>query len=54
MSYKNKKKDWNKEKKENEKKFYSQFCTNEMTFEDCEIAILRHAVDESENIKKKR
>ena len=29
-------------------KFNSELCTNNMTFQDCELAILRHAVDESE------
>jgi hypothetical protein len=53
MLLKNKK--WNKQEEKERKinKFQSEFCTDKMTFEDCEIAILRHAVDESENIKKK-
>lgn len=50
---KNKNKNKNNIEKKENKKFYSKYCTNEMTFEDCEIAILRHAVDESDNIKKK-
>jgi len=29
-------------------KFSSELCNNEMTFQDCELAILRHAVDEAE------
>ena len=29
-------------------KFKTEICNNTMTFQDCEIAILRHAVDESE------
>ena len=33
------------------KKFNSDFCDNNMTFQDCELAVLRHAVDESEKIK---
>ena len=33
------------------KKFNSEFCDNNMTFQDCELAVLRHAVDESEKIK---
>jgi hypothetical protein len=30
------------------KKFNNNVCTTEMNFQDCELAILRHAVDESE------
>lgn len=29
-------------------KFSSELCNNKMTFQDCELAILRHAVDEAE------
>ena len=29
-------------------KFNTELCSNSMTFQDCELAILRHAVDESE------
>jgi hypothetical protein len=29
-------------------KFHSSLCNNDMTFEDCELAILRQAVDDSE------
>ena len=29
-------------------KFNTELCTNDMTFQDCELAILRHAVDESQ------
>jgi hypothetical protein len=29
-------------------KFHTEICDNAMTFQECEIAILRHAVDESE------
>lgn len=32
-------------------KFHSPYCDNKMTFEECELAILRHAVDESDKIK---
>ena len=31
-------------------KFNSEFCENGMSFQDCELAILRHRVDESEAI----
>jgi len=30
------------------KKFKTDLCTNTMTYEDCELAILRHAVEETE------
>jgi hypothetical protein len=33
------------------KKFNSEHCNDNMTFEDCELAILRNAVDESEKIQ---
>jgi hypothetical protein len=33
------------------KKYNTELCNNEMTFQDCELAILRHAVDESETIQ---
>jgi len=32
-------------------KYHNNICENNMTFEECELAILRHAVEESENIK---
>ena len=32
-------------------KFKSEYCDESMTFQDCELAILRHAVDESEKIQ---
>ncbi len=35
-------------------KFNNEICENGMTFEDCELAILRHAVDVSEETAKKR
>ena len=31
-----------------------KICNNEMTFEDCELAILRQAVDENEETKGKK
>ena len=37
--------------KKNNNKFHSPYCDNKMSFEDCELAILRHAVDESDKIK---
>ena len=35
-------------------KYSTDLCSNEMTFADCELAILRHAVDESDEKKSKR
>jgi hypothetical protein len=32
-------------------KYHNKICDNAMTFEECEMAILRHAVEESENIQ---
>ena len=36
------------------KKYNSELCDDKMTFEDCELAILRHAVDESDKIQKQK
>lgn len=35
-------------------KFGTHLCDNKMTFQECELAILRHAVDESERIQGER
>ena len=35
-------------------KYENESCNNDMTFEECELAILRHAVDETENIQAKK
>ena len=35
-------------------KFNSELCDNVLTFEECELEILRHAVDETEKIKGKK
>ena len=35
-------------------KFRAKQCENSMTFEECELAILRHAVDEAEETAKRR
>jgi hypothetical protein len=35
-------------------KYNTELCSNDMTFADCELAILRHAVDESDEKKSKR
>ena len=34
-------------------KYNTELCNDKMTFQECEMAILRHAVDESENMKGK-
>lgn len=34
--------------KQKKQKFNTELCTNDMTFDDCELAILRHAVDEAQ------
>ena len=39
------------ENEKNKNKFKSEYCDNEMTFQECELAILRHAVDESEKLQ---
>jgi cyclopropane fatty-acyl-phospholipid synthase-like methyltransferase len=41
-----------KKKKYLRKKFQSEICDEKMTFEECELAILRNAVDETESIKR--
>lgn len=46
MHYKNK----NKNSK-NKKKNYNNNCNNNMSYEECELAILRHAVEETEKTK---
>lgn len=35
-------------------KYNTELCDNTMTFEDCELAILRHAVDETDEIQKQK
>lgn len=32
-------------------KYHNEYCNDSMTFEECEIAVLRHAVDESEKLQ---
>ena len=41
-------------KKVKGRKYNSELCENNMTFQDCELAILRNAVDESEEILGKK
>lgn len=36
------------------KKFYTELCNDDMTFKECEIAIIRHAAEESENTRGKK
>ncbi len=38
-------------KKTNNSKYKTELCDDSMTFQECELAILRHAVDESEKIQ---
>ena len=56
MSKTDKKGEKKSEKKSDAKtpKFNTPICDNDMTFDDCELAILRHAIDETEEIKKKK
>jgi len=35
-------------------KYTAKMCNNKMSFEECEYTILRHAIDETENIKGKK
>ena len=35
-------------------KYNTDLCKNEMSFEECELAILRHAVDETEELQKQK
>jgi hypothetical protein len=41
-------------KKENNNKYNTEMCNNRMTFQECELAVLRNAVDESESLKKEQ
>lgn len=34
------------------RKYHTDLCNDNMTFEECELAILRHAVDETDTLKK--
>ena len=40
-----------KRKTKTNKKFNTDLCDNKMTFQECEVAILRHAIDISDAIK---
>ena len=35
-------------------KYNTKLCDNDMTFQECELAILRHAVDETEKIQQQK
>ena len=35
-------------------KYNTEYCNNSMTFQDCELAILRHAVDENEKVQNEK
>jgi len=37
--------------KKSAKKYNTDLCNNDMSFQDCELAILRHAVDESDEVR---
>ena len=39
-----------KRNKTQKRKFTPEECTDQMTFQDCELAILRHAVDDNEKV----
>jgi hypothetical protein len=41
----------NKNDKNKFRKFPTELCTNDMTYEDCELVVLRHAVEETEKKK---
>lgn len=41
-------------RKEKKQKFGTDLCTTDMTFQDCELAILRQAVDDTEMINQKK
>jgi hypothetical protein len=41
-------------KKTHKKKFNTDLCDDKLTFQECELAILRHAVDETEEKQKKK
>ena len=47
---------YNKKKKTVKRKTYiaNKICDDKMTFQDCELAVLRHAVDRNEDIKGRR
>ena len=36
------------------KKYNTELCDNKMTFEECELAILRHAVDQTDELQKQK
>ena len=38
-------------KNQTRKKYNTNLCDEKMTFEECELAILRHAVDETEKLQ---
>ena len=44
----------NKQKKYKSRKFNNEMCDDKMTFQDCELAILRSVVDEGDKIKGQR
>lgn len=41
-------------RKKTNNKYNTELCNNKMTYQDCELAVLRNAVDESESLKKQQ
>ena len=54
INIKNKNKNKNKSKSKRKSKYGSHLCGDSMTFQDCELAILRNAIDESDKVKGQR
>lgn len=44
----------NKPRISKKQKYNTDYCDNQMTFDECELAILRHAVDETEELQKQK
>jgi len=40
-----------KNNNKNKNKFHNKDCNNDMSYDDCEIAVLRHAIEETEQLK---
>jgi hypothetical protein len=38
-------------KNKNKNKFHNKICNNDMSYDECELAILRHSIEETEQIK---
>jgi len=46
-----KKKQYTKKRQYKKSKFQSKTCNDKMTFDDCELAIIRQAIDDTEEIQ---